>query len=117
MVIADTPGESVRQGRDKQRESEMARSPLLEERDRSLAFWRAKGLPSRACYVVHFEGCRTVADVHRLGRAYFEQVQNCGPITLRQIGEAIGGWGKAKETDQAPARPRWPKITRGPRPD
>jgi hypothetical protein len=92
----------------------MARSKILEERDRSLAFWAAKGLMGRARYVVHFEGCRTVADVRRLGRAYFEQAQNCGPKTLQQIGEAIGGWGKSKTTDQEPRRPRWPKAAREP---
>jgi hypothetical protein len=89
----------------------MARSPLLKEGDRSLAFWAAKGLPPRACHVVHFEGCRTPADVCRLRRAYFEQVRNCGPTTLQQIGAVIGGWGDAKGTDQE--RPLWPKIRRG----
>jgi hypothetical protein len=89
----------------------MARSPLLKEGDRSLAFWAAKGLPPRACNVVHFERCRTPADVCRLGRAYFEQVRNCGPTTLQQIGAVIGGWGEAKGPGQEP-RPLWPKIRR-----
>ena len=92
----------------------MVRAPLQKERDQSLAFWQSKGLPSRACDVVHFEGCRTIANVRRLGRAYFEHVGNCGPKTLQQIGDAIGGWGKAQRTGQKPRRPRWPKIRLGP---
>jgi hypothetical protein len=89
----------------------MARSPLMKEGDRSLAFWAAKGLPPRACHVVHFEGCRTMADVRQLGQAHFEQVRNCGQTTLQQIGAVIGGWGEAQGTDQEP-RPLWLKVGR-----
>lgn len=68
------------------------RTRLHSERQVLYRLWASKGLSVRARTALSLAGCRSNADIIRYGRNYFAQAENCGPVTLREIENLIGGW-------------------------
>ena len=67
-----------------------ARNTLTKDRRQAIFnFWASQGLSTRACTVLAFAGCETLADIVDLGQIYFKQQKNCGPVTLREIKHLI----------------------------
>lgn len=64
---------------------------------RRFAIWQEHGLSVRAASAVAVAGCDTVADIARLGHAYFEAQPNCGAKTLAELA-ALSGWEPDRRT-------------------
>ena len=55
-------------------------------------------LSPRAYNALRAMDCRTVGDIRALGEMGVARVINIGQITRAEIGEAIGGWERARAT-------------------
>jgi hypothetical protein len=69
-------------------------------RTRSLA-WRAAGCAPRAAAALANAGIDHVEQIGRLGPDFFRTQRNCGPRTIAEIGELIGGWPDVERSPQA----------------
>ena len=69
-------------------------------RTRSLA-WRAAGCSPRAAAALANAGIDQVKQIGRLGPDLFRMQRNCGPRTIAEIGELIGGWPGVQRPPQA----------------
>lgn len=67
---------------------------------RSLA-WRAAGCSPRAAAALASAGIDQVKQIGRLGPNFFRMQRNCGPRTIAEIGELIGGWPDVERLPQA----------------
>jgi hypothetical protein len=65
-------------------------------------FWLAQGLSTRAATAATLAGCRSLRDLSRLGWQFFRHQENCGPRTLAELSDLVGGW-----PDAPPKRDAW----------
>lgn len=65
-------------------------------------FWLGQGLSTRAATAAAIAGCRSLRDLRSLGWRFFHRQENCGPRTLQELSDLVGGW-----PDAPPKRDAW----------
>lgn len=59
-------------------------------------FWRDQGLSVRAATAVAAAGCQSPEEVRDLGWRFFLRQGNCGPRTVEELSDLVGGWPDAR---------------------